>query len=63
MRESALLENFDLVYRRTEEISALASELGQDLSDSAADLSDLLQTEMTDAPVAKLLNLVTESML
>ncbi len=60
VRESALLENFDLVYRRTEEISALASELGQDLSDSAADLTDLLQTEMTDAPVAKLLQSIFE---
>ncbi len=60
VREVDLLEHFDLVYRRTEEISALASELGQDLSDSAADLSDLLQTEMTDAPVAKLLQSIFE---
>lgn len=60
VRESALLENFDLVYRRTEEINALAEELGQDLSESAADLSDLLQTEMTDAPVAKLLQSIFE---
>ena len=44
VRESDLLENFDLVYRRTEEISALASELGQDLNESATDLNDLLQT-------------------
>lgn len=60
VREAALLENFDLVYRRTEEISALAEELGQDLSDSASDLNDLLQTEMTDAPVAKLLQSIFE---
>jgi len=60
VRESALLENFDLVYRRTEEISALASELGQDLSESATDLNELLQTEMTDAPVAKLLQSIFE---
>jgi len=60
VRESALLENFDLVYRRTEEISALASELGQDLTDTATDLSELLQTEMTDAPVAKLLQSIFE---
>ena len=60
VREGALLENFDLVYRRTEEISALASELGQDLSESATDLNDLLQTEMTDAPVAKLLQSIFE---
>ena len=60
VRESALLENFDLVYRRTEEISALASELGQDLSETATDLNELLQTEMTDAPVAKLLQSIFE---
>jgi MSHA biogenesis protein MshE len=60
VRESALLENFDLVYRRTEEISALASELGQDLTDTAADLNEMLQTEMTDAPVAKLLQSIFE---
>ncbi len=58
--EAQLLENFDLVYRRTEEISALAEELGQDLSESATDLNDLLQTEMTDAPVAKLLQSIFE---
>ena len=60
VREAALLENFDLVYRRTDEISALASELGQDLNESAPELGDLLQTEMTDAPVAKLLQSIFE---
>lgn len=60
VREAALLENFDLVYRRTDEISALAEELGQDLTDSASDLTDLLPTEMTDAPVAKLLQSIFE---
>ncbi len=60
VRESDLLEHFDLVYRRTEEISALASELGQDLSETATDLTELLQTEMTDAPVAKLLQSIFE---
>ncbi len=60
VREAQLLENFDIVYRRTEEINALAEELGQDLSESATDLSDLLQTEMTDAPVAKLLQSIFE---
>ena len=60
VREAALLENFDLVYRRTDEISALAEVLGQDLSDSATDLNDLLQAEMTDAPVAKLLQSIFE---
>ena len=60
VREATLLENFDLVYRRTEEISALAEELGQDLSDGGADLSDLLSTEMADSPVAKLLQSIFE---
>jgi MSHA biogenesis protein MshE len=60
VRESELLVNFDVVYRRTEEISALAEELGQDLSDSAINLDDLLQTGMTDAPVAKLLQSIFE---
>ncbi len=48
------------MYRRTDEISALASELGQDLSESATELSELLQSEMTDAPVAKLLQSIFE---
>lgn len=60
VRESELLENFDLIYRRTEEINALAQELGNDLSDSATDLTELLQTEMTEAPVAKLLQSIFE---
>jgi len=60
VHESALLEQFDLVYRRTEAISALATELGQDLSASATELSELLQAEMTDAPVAKLLQSIFE---
>jgi len=58
--EASLLDNFDLVYRRTEEINALAEELSQDLSDGAGDLNDLLKTEMTDAPVAKLLRSIFE---
>ena len=60
VHESELLEQFDLVYRRTDEISALASELGQDLSQSATELSELLQAQMTDAPVAKLLQSIFE---
>ena len=60
VNEGDLLEHFDLVYRRTEEISALASELGQDLSEGAPDLGELLRTDMTDAPVAKLLQSIFE---
>lgn len=60
VRESSLLETFDKVYRRTEEISALAEELGQELSSGGEELSSLLQSEMTDAPVAKLLQSIFE---
>ena len=60
VRESDLLEAFDKVYRRTEEISALAEELGQELSDGNEELSALLQSDMTDAPVAKLLQSIFE---
>ncbi len=60
VRESDLLEAFDKVYRRTEEISALAEELGQELSDGSEELSALLQSDMTDAPVAKLLQSIFE---
>ncbi len=60
VREKDLLQAFDRVYRRTEEISALAEELGQELSSGAEDLRDLLQSEMTDAPVAKLLQSIFE---
>ncbi|MFT4650026.1 MAG: MSHA biogenesis protein MshE [Polaribacter sp.] len=58
--EVALKENFDLVYRRTEKISELAVALGEDLSDSVGDLTDPQQTEMTDVPVANLLQSIFE---
>lgn len=60
VRENDLLETFDRVYRRREEINALAEELGQELSQGSEDLSRLLQGEMTDAPVAKLLQSIFE---
>jgi MSHA biogenesis protein MshE len=60
VRESDLLMTFDKVYRRTEEISALAEELGHELSSGSEELSNLLQAEMTDAPVAKLLQSIFE---
>jgi MSHA biogenesis protein MshE len=60
VRESSLLAAFDRVYRRTEEISALAEELGNELSSDAEDLNDLLQAETTDAPVVKLLQSIFE---
>jgi MSHA biogenesis protein MshE len=55
VRESELLRTIDMVYRRTEEISNLAEELGQELSENDFDLAQLGQAEDTDAPVFKLL--------
>jgi len=60
VREADLLMAFDKVYRRTDEINALAEELGQELSDNTDDLANLLQGEMTEAPVAKLLQSIFE---
>ncbi len=60
VRENDLLKTFDRVYRRTEEISALAEELGLELSEGSEELSQLLQGEMTEAPVAKLLQSIFE---
>ncbi|MCG5525899.1 Flp pilus assembly complex ATPase component TadA [Ectothiorhodospira haloalkaliphila] len=54
--ESALHSAIDLVYRRTEEISNLAEELGQELSGRDYNLDDLAQGQPAqDAPVIKLL--------
>jgi len=60
VREVDLLETFDKVYRRTEEINALAQKLGSELSVGSEDLARLAQSEMTDAPVAKLLQSIFE---
>ncbi|MDH3450989.1 MAG: GspE/PulE family protein [Gammaproteobacteria bacterium] len=61
VRETELVRTFDLVYRRTEEISNLAEELGQELSDSDIDLERLVQQEdSVDAPVVKLLHSLFE---
>jgi MSHA biogenesis protein MshE len=60
-RESELVRTFDLVYRRTEEISNLAEELRQELSDSDIDLEQLVQQEdSVDTPVVKLLHSLFE---
>ncbi|MBS1220296.1 MAG: biosis protein MshE [Proteobacteria bacterium] len=55
VRESDLLRTIDVVYRRTAEITTLAEELGQELSEHDFDLAQLVQSEDTDAPVFKLL--------
>ncbi len=61
VREADLLQAIDIVYRRTEEISTLAEELGEELSDSDYDLATLGEGEnLVDAPVIKLLQSMFE---
>jgi MSHA biogenesis protein MshE len=59
--ESALLQAVDRIYRRTQEISGLAAELGEELGDVGIDMVGLgLATGTEDAPVVKLLQSVFE---
>jgi len=61
VREADLLQTFDQVYRRTQEISNLAQELGEELSESDYDVEALLEEdEDSDIPVAKLLKSLLE---
>lgn len=64
VREKEMLEVFDRAYRRTSEISSLAEELDQELSESDFDLDNLLEvTSDEDVPVAKLLKSIFEDAL
>ena len=58
--ESLLLQTIDRVYRRTEEISGLALELGEELGDSTDFAALGLTPGAEDAPVVKLLQSVFE---
>ncbi len=59
--EQELLKTFDTVYRRTEQISSLAEELGQEISESDFDVAQLAaEAEVADAPVVKLLQSLFE---
>ncbi len=61
VNEPELLQTFDIVYRRTDEISNLAVELGASLTEDAIDLMQLMaQAEVIDAPVVKLLQKLFE---
>ena len=61
VRETDLLRTIDTVYRRTEEISTLAEELNEELSETDFDLNELLQTDdVSEAPVVKLLQSIFE---
>ncbi len=59
--ESELLSTIDRTYRRTEQITGLAQELGAELGDTAVDFGALALTPgMEEAPVVKLLQTVFE---
>lgn len=61
VREADLLRAIDLVYRRTQEITTLAEELGEELAQGDYDLEQLAAEEKTtDAPVIKLLRTLFE---
>lgn len=61
IQESALLQLIDRNYRRTDEISNLALELGQDLGESAIDFAAIgMAGSAEEAPVVKLLQTIFE---
>ena len=61
VRETDLLQTIDNVYRKTDEISSLAEELSEELSENDFDLAQLAQTEnITDAPIVRLLQSLFE---
>ena len=61
VRESDLLAAFDTVFRRTDEISSIAEELGEELADSDIDLAQLaMGADVTEAPVVRLLQTLFE---
>lgn len=61
VRETDLLTTIDSVYRRTQEISEFAEELGEELSDNDYDIAALSESaDVADAPVVKLLQSMFE---
>ncbi len=61
VRESDLLSAIDQAYRRTDEISTLAGQLSEELSENNFDFNNLLSNvEVSDAPVVKLLQSIFE---
>ncbi|MDO9150396.1 MAG: ATPase, T2SS/T4P/T4SS family [Methylotenera sp.] len=61
VQENALLQLIDRSYRRTDEISNLAIELGQDLGETAIDFAALgITGNSEEAPVVKLLQTIFE---
>ncbi len=61
VKESDIVEVIDLVYRKRDEISNLAEELQDELSETDIDLEQLVQSEdVANAPVVKLLQSIFE---
>ena len=61
VREAELLRTIDQVYRKTDEISSLAEELSEELSDTDISIEEMLQgADVSDAPVVKLLQSLFE---
>lgn len=58
--ETELLSTFDVVYRRTEEISQIASELSGELGDDTFEALQMETDTAEDAPVVKLLQTLFE---
>lgn len=59
--EADLLSSFNSLYRRTDEISTIAEELGEELSQSEFDLARLATgTDVSEAPVVRLLQSLFE---
>ncbi|MCW8890105.1 MAG: ATPase, T2SS/T4P/T4SS family [Sedimenticola sp.] len=64
VRESDLLDALDRMYRRSDELTSLAGELHEDLTQGDFDLGQLMQTvEAGDAPVIRLLQTLFEDAL
>lgn len=63
VREGDLLRTLDLVYRRTQEITTLAEEVGAELAGGDFDLNRLETETLGDAPVARLLRTLFEDAL
>ena len=61
VKEKDALTAFDTLYRRTDEISSIAEELGEELAQSDFDIAQLARTaDVTDAPVVRLLQSMFE---
>ncbi len=61
IQEGSLLQLIDRSYRRTDEISSLALELGEDLGDTAIDFTSIGEGKSAEeAPVVKLLQTIFE---